>query len=239
VIAERVFGVRPHDPCPRVELASGRPRNPDAEAPSDGDQDGDRQDHQGTNSGGTQVPAHRPLSDGCSARVHHRPMRALAPLVFVSIATLLGCAATPTVTRSRFDGAKEVAIEPRTNDCSLGGGTCTGLGAQWNSGHPSDALLIVSIHGESKAITGAELSIDGEKHELSPTETPTHFSQGPFSEKSFSTRLGLVRKIAASRRTWIRVHTTSGYCENAVVDGETESPAFVGLKRFLAAVDQY
>lgn len=58
------------------------------------------------------------------------------------------------------------------------------------------------------------------------------------SRKGFIVPLDLVRKITTSQRTWLRVQTTGGYAEDAVIDGQTDSKAYHALKRFLTAVDQ-
>lgn len=59
------------------------------------------------------------------------------------------------------------------------------------------------------------------------------------SRKGFIVPLDLVRKITMSQRTWLRVQTTGGYAEDAVIDGQTlDSKAYHALKRFLTAVDQ-
>lgn len=47
-----------------------------------------------------------------------------------------------------------------------------------------------------------------------------------------------IRKIVDSKRTWLRVHTTGDYIDDAVIDGSTDSKPYHALKRFLTSVDQ-
>lgn len=157
---------------------------------------------------------------------------------------LAGCATTsgtgPNVSHSGFDNAKVVSINPHGNACT--GMVCTGLGAQWNGKRPSETILMIHIFNSINAITGAKLNIDGEQYVLKMTETLTNFSQpGAMlkeSSKGFVVPTDLVRKITNSRRTWLRVSTTSGYLEDAVIDGQTDSKAFHAMKRFLAEVER-
>lgn len=52
------------------------------------------------------------------------------------------------------------------------------------------------------------------------------------SRERFLVLLDLIRKITASQRIWLRVQTTRGYVEDAVIDGRTNSKACHALKRF-------
>jgi len=119
---------------------------------------------------------------------------------------------------------------------------CTGLGAQWSSKHPVDAVLVVSLFNEVRAIVGAQLNIDGKVYDLSNAQPFTNFSDfgaaTKESRKGFIVPIDLIRKIASSQRTWLRVTTTAGNFEDAVIDGQTDSKAFHALRRFLATVDQ-
>lgn len=170
--------------------------------------------------------------------------RALALSSILALAALAGCSTTsgtgPNVTRSGFDGARVVTINGHGNACK--GMLCTGLGAHWNSKTPADAVLVVYLFNDIKAITGAKLNIDGQTHDLTTMQTFTNFNElgaaTKESRKGFIVPLDLVRKITTSQRTWLRVQTTGGYAEDAVIDGQTDSKAYHALKRFLTAVDQ-
>lgn len=120
--------------------------------------------------------------------------------------------------------------------------TCTGLGAQWNSKRPADSVLVVSLFNEVKAIIGAQLNIDGKVYDLSNAQPFTNFSDfgaaTKESRKGFIVSTDLIRKITTSQRTWLRVTTTAGNFEDAVIDGQTDSKAYHALRRFLASVDQ-
>jgi predicted small secreted protein len=170
--------------------------------------------------------------------------RRVAAVHLLGVALLTGCATTsgtgPTVSRSGFDNARVVAIDGHGNACK--GAVCTGLGAQWSSHVPSEALLVVVIFNEIQAITGAQLNIDGQVIALTNMRDLTdlsHFAGMKKSQKAFAVPLETVRKIAASKRTWLRVTTPQGSAlEDAVIDGTTDSKAYHALRRFLAAVDQ-
>lgn len=164
-------------------------------------------------------------------------------LLFAVGLLLMGCSTTsgtgPNVSRSGFDNARVVTISGHGNACK--GMLCTGLGAQWTSKNPAETVLVVYLFNDIKGITGAKLNIDGQTHDLSTMQPFTNFSEFGTatreSRKGFLVPLDLVRKIAASQRTWLRVQTLSGYIEDAVIDGPTDSKSYHALKRFLAAVD--
>lgn len=170
--------------------------------------------------------------------------RALALSSVLALAALAGCSTTsgtgPNVSRSGFDGARVVTINGHGNACK--GMLCTGLGAQWSSKNPTESVLVVYVFNDIKGITGAQLNIDGQTYDLTTMRPFTNFSDfgaaTKESRKGFLVPTDLVRKITASQRTWLRVQTTGGYVEDAVIDGQTDSKAYHALKRFLAAVDQ-
>lgn len=157
---------------------------------------------------------------------------------------LSGCSTTsgtgPVVSHSGFDNAAVVRINPHGNACT--GMVCTGLGGHWNAARPDEAILVVSVFNSINAITGAKLNIDGEVHQLRIMETFTNFSEfgaaTKESRKGFLVSTSLIRKITTSKKTWLRVNTTSGYMEDAVVDGSKDSKAFHALKRFLSEIDR-
>ena len=170
-------------------------------------------------------------------------MKRTAILLLVA-AALAGCSTTsgtgPRISKSGFDGARIVTINPHGNACRSM--ICTGLGAQWNSKHPTDSILVVSLFNEVKAIVGAQLNIDGQVYDLSNAQPFTNFSDfgaaTKESRKGFIVPTDLIRKIAASHRTWLRVTTSAENYEDAVIDGQTDSKAYHALRRFVASVDQ-
>lgn len=165
-------------------------------------------------------------------------------LTLLLATTLAGCSTVAgsdaSVSRSGFDGARIVTINGHGNACKSM--RCTGLGAQWTSKNPTEAVLVVYLFNDIKGITGASLNIDGQTYDLSTMQPFTNFSDfraaTQESRKGFLVPTDLVRKITASQRTWLRVQTNAGYVEDAVIDGQTDSKAYYALKRFIAAVDQ-
>lgn len=149
-----------------------------------------------------------------------------------------GAGTSVKVGYSGFDNARTVSIAPHANAKD------TGLGAQWNAAHPDSALLIVAVWWQYVSITEAELNIDGEKISLTPiSDSTTDFSstvngQIKLSTRAFGTNIATVKKIVASKRTWLRIHTPSGYIEDAVIDGAQDSKAYNALIRFIAAVEE-
>ncbi|MCZ4677062.1 hypothetical protein O4O00_22180 [Citrobacter sedlakii] len=133
-----------------------------------------------------------------------------------------------------------MTIQPRGNACTSM--TCTGLGAQWNSADPQNALLLVNVFNEIKGIVAAEINIDGKVYHLQKSKGFIDFdSWTPSirnSEQAFVVQLALIEEIITSKRTWLIVHTTSGYIEDAVVDNGKDSKALHLLKRFMAEVNQ-
>ncbi|WP_314972844.1 hypothetical protein [Comamonas testosteroni] len=154
-----------------------------------------------------------------------------------------GCANTvglePTTSYSGFDNANVVTIRPHGNACAEM--VCTGLGAQWSAKTPETALLMVTITNEYRGIMSAQLNIDGQVVTLKKTMTATAMDAAGGirqSTQTFVVPMSLVKGITSSKRTWLRVQTTEGSYENAVIDGEQDSKAFHALKRFLASVEQ-
>lgn len=146
----------------------------------------------------------------------------------------------PKVGYSGFDNAKTVTIDPHGN---IGEGlnpVVTGIGAQWNAKSPNSTILIIQIFNDIKAITGAKLNIDGKTVPLKPTKTVTNFeypeSYIKNSSKGFVTSIRTVENILSAKRVWLRVDTTSGYIEHAVVDNGKDSKAYHALKRFMSEV---
>lgn len=164
--------------------------------------------------------------------------------LFMAACFLAGCSNSTgksvTVSKSGFDGSKVVTVQPHGNACTTI--TCTGLGAQWKSSDPRNALLLVNVFNEIKGIVGAELNIDGKVYNLQKSKEFTDFdSWTPSvrnSEQTFIVPLSLIQEITTSKKTWLRVHTTNGYLEDAVVDNGKDSKAWYALKRFVAEVEK-
>jgi hypothetical protein len=97
------------------------------------------------------------------------------------------------------------------------------------------------IRDRIKGITGAQLAIDGRVITLQSMPGLTNFSRfgDPLkqSRRDFTARIEDVRAMAAAQRAWLRVITTDGALEVAIVDGATDSKALHAMKRFLAEID--
>ncbi len=165
-------------------------------------------------------------------------------ILLVSILILLtGCSTSSGFdaksTSSGFDGGRTVTIRPHGTACTSS--ICTGLGAQWSSTDPGNALLIVSIFNDIQGIIGAELNVDGKLYQLQRNSQLTNFdSVGAYvqnSSQSFIVPLSLIKELTNSKRTWLRVQTTRGYIEDAVIDSGKDSKAYHALKRFLTEVE--
>ena len=160
-------------------------------------------------------------------------------------AFLTGCSTTSgleaTQTVSGFDGSTTVDMPEHGTACGSLGSPCLGLGFQWSSKSPSSVIVKAAYFNEFKAITRAQLSIDGRIVELVPLPGLTRFSRlgDPvrMSEADFSAPIDVLRAAASSSRVWLRINTTAGYAEDVVVDGTQDSKALHALKRFLAKVD--
>ena len=154
---------------------------------------------------------------------------------------IAGCSTTsglePTVSHSGFENATTVSIEPHGNACDSM--ICTGVGAQWSSSKPEQVILIMSIFNDYSGITDVQLNIDGEKIQLQPTRTVTDLSNNSAiktSTKGFVTDIHVIDNILSSQRTWVRVHTPTGYLEDAIIDSGKDSKAYHALSRFMRDV---
>ncbi len=163
--------------------------------------------------------------------------------LLAAAAAAAGCATTsgnaPRETRSGFDGARVVSIAGHGLACRSV--LCPGLGAEWNSKRPDMAVLSVHLFNAYAPITGAALSVGSAAPvRLHDPMMPTGLSYSAGtrqSVQSFAVPLSLVRDLAAADRAWLRVMTTDGAVEAAVVDGGADSKALHALRRFLAQVD--
>ncbi|SBS62722.1 hypothetical protein [Vibrio atlanticus] len=160
--------------------------------------------------------------------------------VFIAF-LIAGCSTTsglePSVSHSGFDNATIISIEPHGNACDSM--VCTGIGAQWSSSKPEQVILIMSIFNEYSGITDVQLNIDGKKIQLQPTRTITDLNNNSAiktSTKAFVADLQLIDSILSSQRTWVRVHTPTGYLEDAVIDNGKDSKSYHALSRFMRDV---
>ncbi|MFC6197810.1 hypothetical protein [Ponticaulis profundi] len=163
-------------------------------------------------------------------------------------AVLTACGTTTganaKTTYSGFDDAAIVTIDPHGNACK--GMVCTGIGAQWQEAYPDSVLLSVKVWNDTVGIVGAALNIDGEIVELEEARASTQFEDlsrnanvGVFLESStqaFIAPYEIVDQIVGAQRVWLRVSTTGGSLEDAVIDGERDSKAYNALKRFSGQV---
>lgn len=160
---------------------------------------------------------------------------AAAALITVGCATTAGNAPTSSV--SGFDGGRVVNISGHGLACKTM--VCSGLGAQWSSKSPQSAIVTVYLFNDIKGITGASLSVDGQVTSLRAVNLTNFSRPGDAVKQSradFVVPLQLVRSITTAQKAWLRVQTTDGYVEDAIVDGPTDSKALHALKRFLAEV---
>jgi len=169
-------------------------------------------------------------------------MKTALPLA-LTLLTLAGCATTigtaPTDTRSGYDGARVVTISPHGGACTSM--LCPMLGAQWTSKAPDLAVVTVRVSGAYLPINGARLMIDGKETALQPLPGVTNFA-APIpgvreSSRDFTVPLATVRALAGAQKAWLRVGTTDGGTEVAIIDGATDSKALHAMRRFLAQVD--
>lgn len=159
-------------------------------------------------------------------------------------AALAGCANTnglsATEQRSGFSGDRVVTIPGHGNACT--GAICTGVGLEWSAASPNFVILTAQIYNAWAPIAGASLSIDGRVVTLRAQPGITNFSppRDPLrvSQRDFRVPLALVREIASSQRAWLRVQTSNGYLEDAIIDGPVDSKAYHAIGRFLAQVDR-
>lgn len=152
---------------------------------------------------------------------------------------LIGCTATstgtkPTTVVSGFDNTKRVSISPHGAACTSM--SCASIGATWISKFPDEVGLSVYLFNNMVSIQAVDFNVDGEivslkNSSLTNFEIPKYSLTGT-SEKTFITDYSIVEKILNSKRSWIRVHTSKGLIEDAIIDGGKDSKAFHALKRF-------
>ncbi|WP_300396439.1 hypothetical protein [Henriciella sp.] len=141
---------------------------------------------------------------------------------------------------SGFDDAAVVHIDPHGNACTQF--ICTGFGGQWQESKPDIFLLRAAVFNETTAILGVSFNIDGETVELERAGGFTDFERVldsvEGSEKDFVAPVTLIDRILTADRVWMRVTTSDGNIEDAVVDGDKDSKAYNALKRFSAEIEK-
>ena len=159
----------------------------------------------------------------------------------IGIASILaGCSTTSGLGAqtgvSGFDGKKHVRIAPHGAACTSM--VCPAIGAVWIEDAPNLVGLNFEVVNDIRAINAAELNIDGEIIKLSNTDL-TRFNTdiGVSSAKTYTTDFKVVDRIINSKRTWVRLSTSKGYVEAAIIDGGKDSKAFNALKRFKDQVE--
>jgi hypothetical protein len=164
---------------------------------------------------------------------------------FAAVAMLSGCANTSggdaKVSRSGFHQSAVINIDQHGTAAIEGlSSPMTSIGAQWQQQNGDGASLFVAIHMRIIGITGAALNIDGDVVTLTPSKNLTSFettSGISTSTQTFGTSLNTIRRITTAKRVWLKVNTTKGWVEDAIIDGDKDSKAFHALKRFIAQVD--
>lgn len=147
-----------------------------------------------------------------------------------------GCATTtgtnPETSISKFDGVKSVAIQAHGGACK--DFNCPMLGATWLDSQPNNVGFSVKISNQIANIQTVAFNIDGEIIKIDAL-LRTDFTQESglsFSQTTVVTNYSLLTKILQSKRTWMKVSTSKGAYEVAIIDGANDSKAFHALKRF-------
>lgn len=160
-------------------------------------------------------------------------------ILFACFLGLMGCTATttglkPTTTVSGFDNSKTVSIAPHGVACSSM--SCASIGATWISKFPDDVGLSIFLINNLASIQKVEFNIDGETVQLNSKtitnfDIPKHSLTGT-SQKTFVTDYAIIKKIINAKKAWVRVYTSKGLIEDAIIDQNKDSKAFHALKRF-------
>jgi hypothetical protein len=166
----------------------------------------------------------------------------------IAVAAMLsGCATTSggeaKVSQSRFDNAAIVDIAPHATAQVDGvfSSPALALSAQWQQKNGEIATIFVTKYMDIVGITGASLNIDGSIVNLTLKDGLTQFEtiSGNIntSRHGFGVDLSTIRRVTAAKRVWIKVNTTKGWVEDAIIDGDKDSKAFHAMKRFISQVD--
>ena len=155
---------------------------------------------------------------------------------------IIGCSTTSGLnaitSTSNFDGVKSVGIAPHGAACKSF--ACPSLGATWLDNQPNNVGFAVQIFNSIETINSVAFNIDGEIIKIDAL-LPTRFSQESginLSTTSVVTDYKVLTRILQSKKTWMRVSTSKGSHEVAIIDGNIDSKAFHALKRFDAQVNE-
>lgn len=153
---------------------------------------------------------------------------------------LVGCSTTSgsgaKTSVSNFDGSKSVSISAHGAACRSM--ICPMLGATWVEKHPNTVGFTVQVLNEITNINSVAFNIDGEIIQLNGVGLTDfdRMANAKISRKSIVADYSVLEKILNSKRTWMKVSTSNGPLEVAIIDGTTDSKAFHALKRFDAEV---
>ena len=165
-------------------------------------------------------------------------------ILIIGLASLftLGCATTsglnPQTAVSNFDGVKSVAIAPHGAACNSM--VCPMIGASWLDNQPDNVGITVRLFNEIANIHSVSFNIDGEIINIK-NDHATSFDQAVganYSQATMVVSYSILTKILQSKRTWMKVSTSKGAHEVAIVDGTVDSKAFTALQRFDAQVKE-
>ena len=163
-------------------------------------------------------------------------------LMISLLSCLVGCSTTSGIGAqtavSGFDGVKSVAIQPHGAACK--GIVCPMLGATWLDNQPNNVGFSVKLFNEIANIQSLSFNIDGEIIKIDALST-TSFDREVnvnVSKTSIVAPYSVLTRILQSKRTWMKVSTSKGAYEVAIVDGAIDSKAFNALKRFDAQVQE-
>jgi len=133
---------------------------------------------------------------------------------------------------------KSVAIAPHGAACKSM--VCPMVGASWLDNQPDNVGITIQLFNEIANIHSVSFNIDGEMITLKPLGI-TRFDEAVgtnYSQVTMVTSYSFLTKILQSKRTWMKVSTSKGAHEVAIVDGTVDSKAFNALKRFDAQVKE-
>lgn len=157
-------------------------------------------------------------------------------LIIGLLTFLTGCSTTSgtgaLTSISKFDGVKSVAIQAHGAACK--DFTCPMLGATWLDSQPNNVGFSVQVSNLIANIQSVAFNIDGEIIKIDAL-LQTDFTQEAglnYSRTSIVTNYSVLTKILQSKRTWMKVSTSKGSYEVAIIDGAIDSKAFNALKRF-------
>lgn len=162
--------------------------------------------------------------------------------IFLLTAILAGCGTTsglaPQTKSSGFDGKKQVTIMPHGAACKEM--KCPTIGAIWVEDKPNTVGLRFQVVNDLSLINAAQLNIDGQIYDFPNVSTTDLSYKGGVAESGMVaiTDMAIVDKILNSKKTWVRVKTSKGMAEAAIIDDGKDSKAYNALKRFKSQVEE-